>query len=836
MAAPAAVRPRTRIAGYQSTLEAAALVLVPLAISCLMLWPALLNQGVFAPADIVAYQPLMSGRPPGSQVFGIRNPYLSDVIDTFIPWKMLAREQLAGGRFPLWNPYNALGTHFLANLQSQVLSPFNLLWLALPALWGLGAVTALKWTLAGLGMGMLLRRLGLGLGPALFGAVAFQLSGPMVAWLQWPLSEGYAWVPWMMWAALGWVDTLGPVWLAALSAFVAAELLAGHVETSFHSAIFLGLFALAAWAARPYEGRRSLVALGGLLGAAVLGLVISAAQLLPFLAVLPNSHQWWLRAQASPTGLSLPSSAALLWLTPNGFGWPDAYHGPSNPIEAAPYVGALTILLAVTGVGLVRWSRPRWSARALVASFSPRQPLFWWVMLAISASMAYGIPPLSLLRELPGFSSSLNWRLISISGFCLAVLAAMALDRLVNWRGKALHRLWFVPLVALLLAAAGFLASGWRAWIIDSIPAGPYQGAWRAWAGALFCFGAALLLARLLRLVPGRVLAAICVVLLTAEMARATWDFNPVLPAKTFYPSNDLLQFAAKRGPTQRTAVVGEFAAANTLVPYRFPEYSVYDATVDNRYYDYTRLLSPDSFRRAFATGNGALTDHLMLLHPSAALLSTVGIRWVLTASADDPNTWQPPAARGPAFRKVMDSNGFSIWENRYATPFAYLAGKFHVITPDENPDVPAAALTRMRTISLDTVNVVQIEDPDRTFPSDVGAENRGSPLVEGEGAILQSYAPGEIAVGTRTQRPRFLVINEGSAPGWYADVDGRPVPIYRSEYLVQGVVVPAGEHTVRLVYSPPAFRWGVRLSVAGLAAWFGLLVLAFLRRRKARS
>src|SRR5206468_12470284 len=119
-----------------------------------------------------------------------QNPLLSDVVELFLPWRLYARSELAAGRFPLWNPYSLLGTHFHANLQSQVLSPFNLLWLLLPPLWGLGAVAALKWTLCGLGMALLLRRLGLGVPSAIFGSVAFQLSGPMVAWLQWPISEG----------------------------------------------------------------------------------------------------------------------------------------------------------------------------------------------------------------------------------------------------------------------------------------------------------------------------------------------------------------------------------------------------------------------------------------------------------------------------------------------------------------------------------------------------------------------------------------------------------------------------------------------------------------------
>src|SRR5688500_6123759 len=226
--------------------ETARLAIVPALISFIMLWPSLLGLGVLAPTDIVAADPLIGGRSPVEGAHPpVQNPLLGDVVDVFIPWKLYAREEIGQGRFPLWNPYNGLGTHFHASLQSQLLSPFNLLWMVLPPLWGLGLITVLKWTLCGLGMALLLRALGLGMLPSVFGSAALQLSGPVLGWLQWPIAEGLAWVPWMLWAALKWLDTLRLRWLAALSAFVAAEVLAGHIETTFHSLAFLGVFSFA---------------------------------------------------------------------------------------------------------------------------------------------------------------------------------------------------------------------------------------------------------------------------------------------------------------------------------------------------------------------------------------------------------------------------------------------------------------------------------------------------------------------------------------------------------------------------------------------------------------
>src|SRR5207244_2480068 len=123
-----------------------------------------------------------------------------------------------------------------------------------------------------------------------------------------------------------------------------------------------------------------------------------------------------------------------------------------------------------------------------------RGPLFWLAVGVVAIGMAYGVPPLGWLRELPGFSSSLNWRLVGVAGPCVIVLAAMGLDRLLDTRGRSLPGYWAAVAAALGVAGVGFLALGARVWVVNSDDMGAYTQAWRAWAGALFCAGAVLVL------------------------------------------------------------------------------------------------------------------------------------------------------------------------------------------------------------------------------------------------------------------------------------------------------------------------------------------------------
>jgi uncharacterized membrane protein YfhO len=47
--------------------------------------------------------------------------------------------------------------------------------------------------------------------------------------------------------------------------------------------------------------------------------------------------------------------------------------------------------------------------------------------------------------------------------------------------------------------------------------------------------------------------------------------------------------------------------------------------------------------------------------------------------------------------------------------------------------------------------------------------------------------------------------------------VDGRPVPIERANYAFRAVALPAGQHTVSMVYRPPAVTLGVLVSALSL-------------------
>ena len=95
----------------------------------------------------------------------------------------------------------------------------------------------------------------------------------------------------------------------------------------------------------------------------------------------------------------------------------------------------------------------------------------------------------------------------------------------------------------------------------------------------------------------------------------------------------------------------------------------------------------------------------------------------------------------------------------------------------------------------------------------------------------IQRVSPTQLRLTTRTTADRFLVLSEMWFPGWQAELirpDGQtsPLPIYRTDYLVRGLVVPAGENTVRVFYRPLSVLVGVALTVLTALALVGLILL----------
>ncbi|MBI3723558.1 hypothetical protein HY251_06345 [bacterium] len=86
-------------------------------------------------------------------------------------------------------------------------------------------------------------------------------------------------------------------------------------------------------------------------------------------------------------------------------------------------------------------------------------------------------------------------------------------------------------------------------------------------------------------------------------------------------------------------------------------------------------------------------------------------------------------------------------------------------------------------------------------------------------------------AVSLEAPRAGWLVVREGYARGWVAEVDGGPaVPVVPADFLFRAVHIEKGAKRVVFRYEPPGLQAGVLLSAATLLALAGALGLALAR------
>jgi hypothetical protein len=81
----------------------------------------------------------------------------------------------------------------------------------------------------------------------------------------------------------------------------------------------------------------------------------------------------------------------------------------------------------------------------------------------------------------------------------------------------------------------------------------------------------------------------------------------------------------------------------------------------------------------------------------------------------------------------------------------------------------------------------------------------------------LDEITPKYLKYSSSNTQDGLAVFSEVYYPdGWMAFVDGQPAEIYRANYILRTVKVPAGDHTIEMKFNPSSYQIGKNLSLAG--------------------
>jgi hypothetical protein len=162
------------------------------------------------------------------------------------------------------------------------------------------------------------------------------------------------------------------------------------------------------------------------------------------------------------------------------------------------------------------------------------------------------------------------------------------------------------------------------------------------------------------------------------------------------------------------------------------------------------------------------------------------------------------------------------VLENTDAVPRGFLVGETEVTEDAEE------TWARLRASSFDPQRTAVLPEPLDAPVTPIDSSSTAE-------VSLQDYAPEEIRWTVQTDAPRLFVASEVYYPaGWNAYLNGEKVPIHRVNYLLRGVHVPEGEHTLVMRFEPAADRYGTWIAATStVLVYGGILTYAGIRVRR---
>jgi hypothetical protein len=776
------------------------------------------------------------------------------------------------GRFPTWNPHIYLGQPFHADGQSAMLYPFNWVYFFVKPDDARGWLTIFRLWLSAAAVFCLLRKHAFSPSGAFAGGALWMLCSFNMHWLVWPHSNASLVLPLVV-VAMDYLVLRPSRRTWAITALLAGALfLSGHPGTIYLASLTAGFYVLVRLILLLITGtprRRVAIAAGASLGAMIAGLLVASIALLPLYMQIRRSFDYLDEAGARGAVDQLPLKTLWLFLVPEYFGRPRGgfpnvgFTGPENYIEMSLWFGAAGLALALggalsffvpgTGEPDKGW-RDRLSFPAIFGISS----------LALSLLIVFSVHPFDLVAAaMPGSHLTSLYRLLMAAPFAGAILAGGAIHEMIARRGRIVSFLCCLISVAFcglvfyavleqwdaqqqafnveLSAITQQFGQNWPRVINGMIEQFP---GYRMRLGALLLLlNTAVLICVLVQNLRrrdlSRTLRYLLMILITADVALPSVEWQPVTPPRLAVPQTpEVLESTMLHSSDGRMLGTDMLLFPNMSMHYNFRDTRGYDLPHSLRI---VRLLQKLGIDGADHKGlRGVIGLNLLYPYikpPFEAFLDRTCVMSLLTY-VPDKNAIQSltslPLLRSfhkPGFedwtRSYVDPSGVMVFDNPNAYSRTYFAETAARATD------PADALDALLDIKTDLREHSVFEGSD--------VEQTDAPAdTSGDLATISVDRPEQVVISTQTASRRLLVLADRMDNGWEVRIDGQRAPELTANYLFRGVFVPPGHHAVEWRYHAPGLMAGVIISSAMLASiillWCATTVqmLTAARRRSA--
>ncbi len=130
----------------------------------------------------------------------------------------------------------------------------------------------------------------------------------------------------------------------------------------------------------------------------------------------------------------------------------------------------------------------------------------------------------------------------------------------------------------------------------------------------------------------------------------------------------------------------------------------------------------------------------------------------------------------------------------------------------------PASIMKALDSLNVKQKAIIETEFASKNIPT------------AGDSIWIVSNLNDEVNYQSQSTSDRFAVFSEVYyEKGWKAYVDGKETPIYKTNYVLRGIAVPAGKHDIRFEFKPDSYYKSQKLElVASGIIWLLLALSAF--------
>lgn len=787
-------------------------VIFALAVTLLVVFKIFLTGFYPVPADLLVsfYFPWYSGGWDGYDPWTSHKALIAfDSIRQHIPWHSFTFSQLKSGILPLWNPYNFSGTPHLANIQTFIFYPLNILFFALPLFNAWIILIISQIFLAVLFTYLFASSLGLSRSSSALASLGYAFSSFMLFWLEMAIvGHTIIWLPLILYSIQKLHLKFEKKYLLILILASTAAIFSGHIQT----AIYIFIASAAFWLTKSCLSIKNTKSrIDSLMFFASWGIVtflITSIQTIPMIELYVNSPLTEAFSKEAFAMYTMPFKNTLTLFAPDFFGNPATLNFWSTIYgDGTPHVGVIPLFFAVFAlIASKRWEAKFFSITALFFYFfATRGPVFLIVENL----------------DIPFLTGTSSARTTFIFAFALSILAGLGLDAFLK-RRKELVMLFYYLI-------AGFLLIYVFLWLLTFLI--PIMSPDPIWKERLKISQHNLILPTLIFLslpfaylsskfiFPKIGLKIFMLVILLSTIFGGIYQSNKILPfspKKFFFPKHDVTSWLNENAGINRFFGVGTASlATNFATFYKINSPEGYGVFRIKRYAELVESQKdgklPKNYERAVAEFPNIDTQN------RRRLFDLMGVKYLLTKDDMERDATTHEAEKPENDVKIAWQKGkFRIYEREKTLPRYFLSSQFIV---ESNPQ---AILDRIYDPNHDLKTLILEEKP----LEELGSEQGQTSLI--------SYKPNKSEFDTNSSFSTLFFISDTHYPGWNAYLDGEETKIYRANYAFRAVEVPQGSHRLIFKYQPMSVKLGILGTTVGIVS-LTLFLFVYKKEEKIR-